>query len=71
MDSRVETIGKIQGRGKRGRERVFVFDAGLMGGIKLANKSLHMRSQNSEIDHWNRLITGIIFCDSRNSNCSR
>jgi hypothetical protein len=55
LDSRVETIGKIQGRGKQDGERVFVFEAGLMGGIELGNKSLHMRSQNSEIDYWNRL----------------
>ncbi|MBD2607528.1 hypothetical protein H6G81_24135 [Scytonema hofmannii FACHB-248] len=37
-----------------------MFDAGLMGSIELGNKSLHMRSQNSEIDYWNRLTTGII-----------
>jgi hypothetical protein len=39
LDSRVETTGKTQGGDKRVRERVFVFEAGLIGGIELGKKS--------------------------------
>jgi hypothetical protein len=37
--SRVETTGKSQEGGKRGGVRVFVFEAGLRGGIELGGKT--------------------------------
>jgi hypothetical protein len=40
LDSTVEKIGKISRGGERGGVRVFVLEAGLMGGIELGKKSL-------------------------------